>query len=205
MTADRFRTYWDGMAPSYDARIAWVERRFLATSRRWIAERVEGEVLEIAVGTGAMLPYYPSGTRLTGFEWSRPMLDVARRRADALGLAMDLRDGDAMALPADDASYDTVVSTFAMCCVPDHRVALAEAARVLRPGGRLLLADHVVSTSAPLRFAQRLLDRITVPGQNEHWTRRPHDHLGAVGFEVVESVRRTYGAIEQVHARRQST
>lgn len=197
---DPFWEFWQRQAATYDRRISAVEDRFLAEGRRWVGERAYGDVLEVAVGTGLTLPYYPDGLSIDAIEWSPAMLVEGRRRAAALGLEVNFHLGDAMRLPYPDASYDTVVSTYAMCCLADERAALAEAARVLRPGGSLLLADHVVSTAWPVRLGQRLLDRFTVPAQGEHWTRRPLDLLAPLGFEVVDSERRTYGVIESVHA-----
>ncbi len=198
--AKRFQQLWDDGAASYDAKIAFVEERFLAQSRRWVAKRVAGEVLEVAIGTGLMLPYYPPTIDLAAVEWSPAMVAIARRRAATLGLDVDLRVGDAMRLPFGDHSFDTLVSTFAMCCVPDEVAALREAARVLRPGGSLLLADHVVSAVGPLRLVQRVLDHVTVRSQGEHWTRRPLPLLDELGFDVVESRRRTWGMIEELRA-----
>lgn len=135
-----------------------VERRWFAQTRPWVCRRASGRTLEVALGTGLNLPLYPEGVELAGIEWSPSMLAVAQRRAAALGLAADLRLGDARALPFDDGSFDTVVMTFSLCAVPDAGRALEEMVRVLRPGGLLLLADHVESSAWPLRVLQRLVD-----------------------------------------------
>ena len=198
----RHERHWDRLAPRYDELSTSVERRFLAASRPWVAGRVHGRVLEVGVGTGANLPYYPAGTDLTGVERSPAMLVAARDRAAALGLAVDLREGDAMALDLPDASFDSVVSTFVLCCVPDEEVAVRELVRVLRPGGSLLLADHVASDRWWVRGGQALLDLVTVPAQGEHFRRRPLTHVRGLGLEVVETARTTLGALERLHARR---
>jgi ubiquinone/menaquinone biosynthesis C-methylase UbiE len=194
--------YWDRRAPTYDARTRAAERRLLADSRRWVCDRARGDTLEIAVGTGANLPYYPAGVDLTAVDASGEMLRLAERRASAAGRAVALRRADAAALPFPGSSFDTVVCTFAMCCVPDERVALAEAVRVLRPGGDLLLADHVVATFWPLRAVQHVANLFSVPLQGEHYTRRPLAALGALDVTVVDTERLAMGAIERVHARR---
>jgi hypothetical protein len=75
-------------------------------------------------------------------------LEVARRRTEKLGRSVDLRVGDAQSLDFEDGTFDTVVSTLTMCSVPDHHRALSEAARVLRPGGRPIMLEHVRSPSA---------------------------------------------------------
>lgn len=198
--ADRFQRFWEEQARTYDARVSFLERRFMAESRRWLGPRASGDILEVGVGTGATLPYYPAGSQVTAVEWSPAMVAQARDKARRLGIHARIEVADAMSLPFADDCFDTVVATYTLCCIPDEQVALSEAARVLRPGGVLLLADHVVSTSLAVRLGQRLLDAVTVPGQGEHWTRRPYDLLDGLGFDVVESGRRTFGALEHVHA-----
>jgi len=202
---DRLVRFWDRQAFSFDTKATRVERRFLLTSRRWICARARGTTLEVAVGTGANLPHYPADVDLTGVDWSTGMLDVARRRSEQLRRPVRLLRADAADLPFLDASFDTVVSTFALCCVPDPRAVLVEALRVLRPDGRLLLADHVASSCPPVRAVQHLLDLVTVPLQGEHYARRPHRTLEGLGGRVVESERRVLGVFEHLHARRPAT
>lgn len=199
-TPERMRRFWDAEARGYDAMMTRAERRFFPTSRRWVCSRAVGHVLEVGIGTGLNLAHYPADVTLTGVELSPAMLDGARRRARDVGRAVKLDQGDAMALPYGDASFDTVTCTFVLCTVPDDRAALAEMARVLRPGGRLLLADHVVATSGWVRALERFVELFTVPLQGEHFTRRPRLHVDRLGFEAVETERRTLGAIEHVHA-----
>lgn len=196
----RFIRHWNHMARRFDRMIAPLERRVIGDAREWVCGRARGRVLELAMGTGLNLPHYPAGLELTGIEWSPDMLEQARLKALALGSTVDLVLGDAADLPFGDGSFDTVVCTLSLCCIPDDDGALAEAARVLRPGGRLLIADHVVSTVAPARWAQRAVETFTVPTQGEHFTRRPMLKLEQQGFRVTESVRRTIGVIEMVEA-----
>ncbi len=181
--------------------MARIDGRFLADSRRWVCGRARGTTLEVAVGTGANLPYYDDSIALTAVDWSEEMLAMAARQAQRLGRAVDLRQADAMALPFPSAGFDTVVCTFSCCGIPDERAALAEAVRVLRPSGDLLLADHVAASFWPLRVVQHVVDLVSVPVQGEHWTRRPAALLGELGMEIVDAERLTWGAIERVHAR----
>lgn len=193
--------HWDRLADRYDELSAGVERRFLAASRPWVAGRASGRVLEVGVGTGANLPHYPAGVDLTLLERSAPMLEQTRRRAADLGLRPSLVHGDAGAMGLPDDSFDTVLSTFTLCCVPDLAAALREMARVLRPGGSLLLADHVASDRWWVRGPQAVVDVVSVPLAGEHLGRRPSTHLAGVGLTVLESERTTLGLIERVHAR----
>src|SRR5215469_16175293 len=172
LSLDRRRRYWDKHAAGYDRQMQFADRYFLGDSRSWVCSQAAGQTLEVAIGTGLNLAFYPAGVELAGVDLSPAMLTQARRRAVDLGRTVDLREADALALPFPDASFDTVVCTFGMCAVPDDDRAVAEAVRVLRPGGLLLLADHIVSTAWPVRAVQRLAEVVTVPLQGEHWLRR---------------------------------
>jgi Methylase involved in ubiquinone/menaquinone biosynthesis len=204
MDADRAtarqRRVWDRAAPDYDRAMARFERGILAGGREWIGSRARGRVLEVAVGTGRSLSFYGSDVSLTGVDLSPEMLGVARRQAAALGLEVDLREGDAESLPFADGTFDTVVCALGLCSIPRPAVAVAEMARVLRPGGTLLLLDHVGSSWPPVWALQWLLERVTIPTAGEHFTRRQVAHVRAAGLELVEDERLKLGMIERLHA-----
>ncbi|MFJ2031809.1 class I SAM-dependent methyltransferase [Streptosporangium sp. NPDC087985] len=198
----RLRGYWDRQAGSYDQKMAFAERRLFADTRQWLCGQAAGDALEVAVGTGLNLAHYPDDVRLTGVEWSASMLAVAQHRADGLGRAVDLQRGDARALRFSDGCFDTVVCTFSLCAIPDEQVALDEMARVLKPGGLLLLADHVASSAWPVRMLQGLADVATVPLAGEHYRRRPLRRVRAMGFAVERHERFKLGVIERFAARK---
>jgi ubiquinone/menaquinone biosynthesis C-methylase UbiE len=200
--AERLRRYWDKHARNYDKQMAFWERRLFGDGRQWVCAQASGEVLEVAIGTGRNLPYYPAGIRLTGIEFSPAMLELARRQADRLGLKVDLRLGDAQALELPDASFDTVVCTLSLCAIPDERQAVAEMARVLRPGGRLLLLDHVAAAPQWVRAVQWLLERVTRPLSEEHLRRRPLLQVQAEGFRIERAERSKLGIVERLAARK---
>lgn len=199
---ERWRRYWDRHSVTYDREMGFMDRVLFRDTRAWTCSLARGEVLEVAIGTGLNLPHYPLGIRLTGIELAPAMLAIAQRRARDLDLAVDLRQGDAEALDLPDASFDTVVCTFSLCAIPDHRTALTEMVRVLRPGGLLLLADHVASANVAVRGLQRLLELITVPLGGEHFLRRPVDLVHAAGLAVERRERFTLGLVERLAARR---
>ncbi|MGF1646568.1 MAG: class I SAM-dependent methyltransferase [Kineosporiaceae bacterium] len=190
------------MAVPYDRLHRWLEPRFLRGTRPWLTSRTTGRVLEVAVGTGLTLPHYPAEADLVGLDASRRMLRVARRRADALGREMELRHGDAHDLPWPDSSFDAVVCVFGLCAVADPHRAVGEMGRVLRPGGLLLLADHVPSTRRSLLAVQTAMDAVSVPLAGEHWRRRQLPLVEAMGFAVEAHDRFLHGVVERVAARR---
>ncbi len=201
-TTEHLRRYWDTHAPGYDREMAFFERVLFGDGRAWACSQATGDVLEVAIGTGRNLPFYPSAVRLTGIDLSPAMLEIARHEANALGRPADLRVGNAEALDLADASFDTVVCTFSLCGIPDVPRALGEMHRVLRPGGRLLLVDHVAGSPAWVRAIQWLLERVTIPMGGEHFRRRPLLQLRAAGFEIDESQRSKLGIVERVGARK---
>ena len=196
----RQRRVWDKAASAYDRQIAFFERIWFTGGRPWVASRATGRVLEVAVGTGLNLVHYGPDVTVTGLELSPEMLAIARSRAERHGVAADLHEGDAHDLPYDDASFDTVVCCLGLCTIPNPGRALAEMQRVLVPGGRLLLLDHVRSTWPPVYAAQWLLEQVTGRTAGEYFTRRQLPLVTAAGFEVVESERLKAGTIERVHA-----
>ncbi len=159
-------------------------------------------MIEVAVGTGRNLPFDPEGVRLTGIVLSQEMLAIAWRRAATLGRQVELLQGDAQALAFPDASFDTVVCTFSLCSIPDDSKAVAEMKRVLRPGGHLLLIDHVPSTTRLWRDIQWLLEQVTLRVEGEHVLRRPLEHVRAEGFEIERAERLKAGIVERVSARK---
>lgn len=197
----RVRRIWETYAPRYDAGMATVERWLFANGRDWVCGQARGDVLEIAVGSGLNLSHYPDGVRLTGIEYSPAMLGLARARAARLGVAADLREGDAQALEFTDGTFDTVVCTLALCSIPDDARAVAEVRRVLRPRGRFLLLEHVRSPLLPIRAIERLLDPLSVRLAADHLVREPLDHLRAEGFTVERLERSRLGLVELVAAR----
>jgi ubiquinone/menaquinone biosynthesis C-methylase UbiE len=200
--ARRLRRYWDKHARNYDKQMAFWERRLFGDGRQWVCAQATGDVLEVAIGTGRNLPYYPQGIRLTGVDFSPAMLQLARRQADRLGRKVDLRLGDAQALQLPDVSFDTVVCTFSLCAIPDERRVIAEMRRVLRPGGRLLLLDHVAGTSRRVRAVQWLLEQVTRPLNEEHLLRRPLLQVQAEGFQIERAERFKLDIVERLAARK---
>ncbi len=194
------RRLWERYAPRYDRQIRVSERLLFPDGRAWACSQARGQVLEVAVGTGLNLPFYPAGSTLAGIDISPAMLAIARDRARVLGVDADLREASAGALPFADASFDTVVCTVSLCNIPDDRAAIAEMYRVLRPGGRLVLLDHVASDRRWVLAIERLLEPLTVRMNGDYLTRRQLPLVTEAGFTVTGSQRLKAGIIERLTA-----
>lgn len=186
----KVRRSWAKQAPRYDKQIGFFERRLFGRSHRpWACSRASGNTLEVAVGTALNLPYYSEEVRLTGLDLSPEMLAVARERAADVNRDIDLREGDAHELPFEEASFDTVVCTYSLCNIPDPQLAVNEMKRVLKPGGRLILVDHIRAAVKPVLWLQKAIEFFTARLEGEHATRRPAEQVEAAGFEIVERER----------------
>lgn len=201
----RVAAYFDRHAPRYDRQMQTAERLLLGAHRDWAVRQVDGQVLELGVGTGLNLPRYAPGVQVTGVELSEPMIEQARRRAadGALAAQVDLRVGDVQRLPLADDSVDAALSTYTFCSIPDPELAAGEALRIVRPGGRFVLVEHGSASGRLVRTAQRLLDPLFVRLQAEHLCRDPLPYLQRAGWQV-ESVERTgfAGMVYKVVARK---
>ena len=123
-----------------------------------------GRVLEVGIGSGLNLPYYSNGvTEVVGVDPSARLIAMARRAAGSLPFGVEFVDRSAEALPFDDHSFDSVVSTWTLCSIPDAGAALAEMRRVLKPGGELIFIEHGASPDDRVASWQNRLNPI--------WTR----------------------------------
>ena len=139
------RARYQRISTLYDFMEILPERRYKPWRER-LWSLVKGpKVLEVGVGTGKNMPFYPKGLQITGIDLTPGMLDRARIRADDLKLDVDLRIGDAQALDFPDETFDSVVATFVFCSVPDPLLGLGQLVRVVKPAGQVILMDHVRS------------------------------------------------------------
>lgn len=156
----RIKNKYDRIAAAYDAVIcrlipgAWRERA---------AVFAFGNTLEVGVGTGLNIPYYTDSCRsVLGIDVSPRMLDRARKRALHSKVPVKLEEMDIQSTPLESGSFDCVLAAFVFCTVPDPVLGLRECHRVLKPGGRLILLEHMASGSTALKCLMNWLNPLMI-------------------------------------------
>lgn len=161
------------------------EEKVLAPLRRWVVGEATGRVFEIGAGTGLSFPYYRRDVELVAIEPDPYMLRRARRRAAALGLAVELHTAPAEALPFPDASFDAVVCTLVLCTVADPPGALAEVRRVLKPEGSFRFIEHVRGEGWQAQAQDLVTPMWRRVGAGCHPNRPTLETVKASGFRIV--------------------
>ena len=160
----------------------------VAARRGELIPKASGAVLEIGIGSGLNLPFFPGTvTRLAGVDPSAELLSMARRKLTAAPFPVELFLRSAEELPFDDRSFDTAVVTWTLCSIADPMQALAEVKRVLRPDGRLLFIEHGLSPEPKVQAWQhRLTPMWRRIGGGCHLNRKIDDLIRPAGFRIVE-------------------
>lgn len=147
---------YNRLAPFYDLFEALMESWRFALWRARLTENIRGpRALEVGIGTGKNINFYPQGVAITGIDFSPGMLQRARTRAKKMWHTVDLMEMDVQKLQFPDHSFDTVFATFVFCSVPDPVQGLMELRRVCKPDGKLLLLEHMRPENP---FLARLFD-----------------------------------------------
>jgi phosphatidylethanolamine/phosphatidyl-N-methylethanolamine N-methyltransferase len=179
---------WDRLAKHYGL-VEFLSEWYLKPFRKALWARAEGRILEAGAGTGLNIAFYPAKARVTATDLSGAMLRRARERAHEQNVDVTFEEADLCSLPFADRSFDTAVETFVFCSMPDPVACLREMGRVTKPGGRILLLDHV-RVERPL--IGPLMDRLntaTVRLAGEHINHRMDEFVREAGFEILESRR----------------
>ena len=168
--------------------------------RRRLLRQASANVLEVAVGTGKNLRYYPAGCRIIALDVSREMLNVARQRAAKLSMDVSFSLADAAALPFSDKSFDTVVSSVTTCTFPEPVSALREMARVCKTEGRVLLLEHGRSDREWLGRWQDRREDSFAKQLGCHWNREPLELVRKAGLKINNSRRVFFGVFHTIDA-----
>jgi ubiquinone/menaquinone biosynthesis C-methylase UbiE len=162
-----------------------MRQKNLVAYRNRVVSAAQGRVLEIGIGSGLNLPFYSQNVaRVIGLDPSPKLLSMARRSGGMYSGRCEFIEGSAEAIPLQNESVDTVVTTWTLCSIPDAHCALREMHRVLKPGGRLLFVEHGRAPDQSVRWWQ---DRLTPMwkrlGGGCHLNRAIKDLIEGAGFQ----------------------
>ena len=179
------RKRYNRIAFIYDLMEAPLEFLRLASWREKLRNCIiGGRALEIGVGTGKNLPYYPPGVKISAIDFSHRMLSRARKKAWQNNLKVAFLEMDAQQLAFPDHFFDTVFATFVFCSVPDPVVGLKELRRVCKPDGRLLLLEHMRPGNPVLGFLFDLVNPLVVRMMGANINRMTIDNIKSAGWQI---------------------
>ncbi len=176
------RARYQRIAPLYDRMEALSEQRFRPWRQKLWALVHGPRVLEVGVGTGKNMPFWPRTMEMTAIDLTPGMLEHAQQRAAELKLRADLRLGDVQALDFPDASFDTAAATFVFCSVPDPVLGLRELKRVVKPGGQMILLEHMRSPYAAIGKIMDVLNPLVVRMMGANINRRTLENMQKAGL-----------------------
>jgi phosphatidylethanolamine/phosphatidyl-N-methylethanolamine N-methyltransferase len=194
---------YDRLAPYFDVMEAVMEGLMLKIWRKRLWAKVEGQhVLEVGVGTGKNFDYYPEGAKITAIDFSPAMLKQAARNRDRKIVAVELAQMDVQSLCYADNSFDTVVASCVFCSVPAPLKGLKELYRVCKPGGQVLLLEHVLSSRPLLARVMNFLNPLIVGLVGANINRNTVKNVKASGFTLVRVDERSGDIIKLIEARK---
>jgi len=178
------RARYQRLSRIYDKMETLPERRFRPWREKLWALVRGPRVLEVGVGTGKNMPFWPRDVSMAAVDLTPGMLERARRRAAELNLNADLYLGDVQALDFPDAGFDTAVATFVFCSVPDPALGLRELKRVVKPGGRVVLLEHVRSPNVLIGKLMDVLNPLVVRVMGANINRETVENVQKAGLTL---------------------
>ena len=173
----------------------------LNTLREHVISIAQGKILEVGIGTGKNLPFYPPNSDLTGIDFSSGMLAIAREKMVKIGLVQcELIEMDIEEMNFSNESFDTIVSTFVFCTVPHPTKGLNELYRVLKPGGKAIFLEHMKSSSKWLNVFLWMMDKISTPLLGTSMLRETQKEIEKAGLTILSSENKVFDILRLIVA-----
>jgi ubiquinone/menaquinone biosynthesis C-methylase UbiE len=201
--SNAIRQRYDRIAPYFEGLEAVMEGLFFKSWRKRLWAKVDGHhILEIGVGTGKNFDYYPADARITAIDFSEQMLKQAAQKRERKNVNVELEVMDVQSLYFADNSFDTVICSFVFCSVPSALKGLKEVYRVCKPGGQVLLLEHVLSSNAVLAALMNLFNPVVVALVGANINRNTVKNVKACAFTSVHVDQRSSDMIKLIEARK---
>lgn len=183
---EKTKQRYDRIAPYFDSLEGFLEGLFFSDWRKILWQKVQGDhILEVGVGTGKNFPYYPDNGNITAIDFSEKMLQRAKQKQSRSDVKVELELMDVQSLCYADNSFDTVIATFVFCSVPQPTKGLQELYRVCKPGGQVLLLEHVLSSKPIMAKMMCLMNPVIAALFGANINRQTVKSVQSCGFEKV--------------------
>ncbi len=203
LKTDIIKNRYDRIAPFFDLLEAPMEGLVFKPWREKLWQKVEGHhVLEVGVGTGKSFDYYPKAAKMTAVDFSPAMLKQANQNKGRKHINVELALEDVQSLCYADNSFDTVIASFVFCSVPQPNKGLKELYRVCKPGGQVLLLEHVISANRLLAAFMNLLNPVTLTLVGANINRDTVKNVKACPFSSVWVDARSSGILKLIEAKK---
>lgn len=156
--------------------------------RKELLKDLKGEILEVGVGTGANLPYYPKSAKVIGIDFSPKMLEKAQERAKYARATIKLKEMDIQQMVFIDHTFDFVVSTCVFCSVPDPVLGLKEIQRVIKPEGKIMMLEHMRSENTFLGKIMDMINPMAVRMSGANVNRKTIENIEKAGLEIEQQI-----------------
>jgi phosphatidylethanolamine/phosphatidyl-N-methylethanolamine N-methyltransferase len=200
--SEKTRKRYNRIAPVYDLMEWFVERYSFRKWRNMLWDQVVGdEVLEIGVGTGKNIPFYPSDTKVTSIDLSEVMMSYAKKQAEEISreVKFQLMDVETMTFP--DNSFDAAVASFVFCSVPQPVIGFKELGRVVKPGGDIWLLEHVRINRPIIGMLMDALNPIVVRMMGANINRNTVKNVETAGLKILSVTDLQGKLVRLIHAR----
>jgi ubiquinone/menaquinone biosynthesis C-methylase UbiE len=196
---------YNRIAPVYDLMEGLNERSRYSRWRALLWSKVEGrKILEVGVGTGKNFPYYPAHADITAIDFSEKMVKRAKDKANRQRMKIHLRQMDVQNLEFEDNTFDSVVASFVFCSVPDPIRGLMEIERLCKPGGKVVLLEHVLSTNPVLSWLMNIANPLVVRVVGANINRKTVDNVAKSNLIMEQVTDLAAGIFKLIEARKKT-
>lgn len=185
-STDKIKARYNRVAKVFDYMESHMQNMIPSDFTDKAFSKLYGKVLEVGVGTGRNLPYYPQGCEVTAIDFSSKMLEIAKKNIGKAPFPVKLLEMDAQNMTFPDNSFDCVINTCVFCSVPDPIKGLQEIKRVCKPGGTIIMIEHVRSKNPVIGLMMDILNPVVVNVIGANINRNTVDNIQKAGIKVKE-------------------